>query len=70
MDISVEVSGPDNVGDENVEVVDGVESLGRSNSVGDSLMSGEHQLIVSHPQDVLVPSTEVSLLMLFAKKPL
>lgn len=61
MDISVEVSGADNIVDETVEVVDGVESLGQSNSVGASLMAGgeHHQLIVSHPQDVLVPSTEV-----------
>ncbi len=60
MDISVEVSGADNVADETVEVVDAVESLGPSSSVAANLMAGEHQLIVSHPQDVLVPSTEVS----------
>ena len=55
MDISVEVS-PDNVVDETVEVV---ESL-RANSSVASLLTGQNQLIVTHTQDILVPSTEAS----------
>ncbi len=55
MDISVEVS-PDNVVDETVEVV---ESL-RVNSSVASLLAGDTHLMVTHAQDVLVPSTEAS----------
>ena len=64
MDISVEVSGADNermsVVNETVEVVDAVDSL-RANITGadTSLMAGEQQLIVTHAQDVLVPTSEV-----------
>ena len=66
MDISVEVSGADNermsVLNETVEVVDAVDSL-RANvtGAGTSLMAGEQQLIVTHAQDVLVPTSEVRL---------
>ena len=66
MDISVEVSGADNermsVVNETVEVVDAVDSL-RANvtGAGSNLMAGEQQLIVTHAQDVLVPTSEVRL---------
>ena len=55
MDISVEVS-PDNVVDETVEVIDSL----RANSSVASLLTGQNQLIVTHAQDILVPSAEAS----------
>lgn len=60
------VSGADNermsVVNETVEVVDAVEGLRAGvTGAGTSLMAGDQQLIVTHAQEVLVPTSEVQI---------
>lgn len=67
MEINVEVSGADNervsIVDETVEVVDGDELRPGAVNAPPGLVA-DQQIIVAHPQEVLVPSTEVSCLIM------
>lgn len=65
MDINVEVSGTDHerssLVDETVEVIHaGGNSLTQGVENAAQGLVTEQQLIVAHPQEVLIPSTEVS----------